>query len=1593
LQAFRSYVVQDKPEFHADLFERRNAKTGKYELVMISADPAGRKHPVMLVEGNRATPARLEEFGYGQPLWHKTRVAVTALNASGNRLPAGQSGGFNRGNAWDAVVGAGSSVVDVVAALPWAVEGAVRSGSTIPKWLQATGEGLLGDLTRRKPDPRGASNLVLTERRSQFAYGSVVADGVRKVKTAIANALGANPGTLAYEVGGVIGPHLIAGKASGAKGGALSRGLDRGKVATINANIANIAKGGAPGGALPRGLDPSKVATINANIAKAPLHEVVDTVKRMTPEFIARMKTHPAAAGTFNALKARLTSAAGTSPDAARQLQRLGGVRGSPIGPVTTTAPSLTRPQSPPSPRPVPVPPVEIAKYTPAGSAEQLTLFRQPNNNNNLVAQRQNGKLIDLKTRDIEQAKKTLNGMQRPAQRVRATTTPVVKTPPVKTSPSVVNTSPPSRVIRDNKAAGGLGWDGSKSISPNPPGDPLGQPLAQPRVQPQTSNQLPFAEPRSKRLLDIQPPPGKTSPGDITRPNSNANPLSVSGQAVATGDEVVKTVNLFTSPDSVLPPDMQFKLGPILPRYMRRFEGRDFKLVLADSSAGGRVAAPNLLNGFKEATGTLPSTAVLGDDRFAPYGVLTPDQLRLHTNNMFTVGNALDPDCTAGVCNTFHIAVDSGLSALEDPNSPPYVHLIRTTAAAMKEAAAQGDTKQVLLATPATVSSGIYTRHIDEATGGQLKVIQIAAPAFAPAVNNADHLKPAGSPERIALDRAADEYVKLIPDDATSVWLCCTHYPALTSTIEAALQRAGKGHIRIVDPMREQGYKVAEQFWEWKLSGGPKTPGADFRPFMVTSAGQEDLPGIASIGNQFFNQGDPDKPTIPLISVGPYGEVTPDRLQRAIDSLPGNKPNIDPSKLRGQPRDPKNERLPPTQGPDLTGLPSPQTLQTIAGNEPPTRWKQFTDQNGLWDGTNRVDPGPGIVGGTSQQPGTTTPASASTPWALLDTLTPANQKSVGESFAKYQEAGGTKTPEQFFNGTSQDPGVMQIFDEQKFLRGTGPSIPKVAETLATQQVQTAAFVDQEQRLLNDAYQSYSLTAVFHPYSDRSPVRTPAGFVTKLSKDYLDAGGQNGTGKSLGAYAVDKYPPVETSAFFQNPVEMARRYPHLSLDERDKIVSLAQKTELLQREIIPYYQTHPLIENGQKLVWHNPVTNRLEIDTNFLISDPRANGVFPDGKKPALDLNALIGRTDRYDLPSKLVQLVMPTTRPTSVDPKTGDQFIRPGFDHTNNKWVLSATEKAYLPKVFAGEPRLQAIEAQKQVELAKVPAHDRTARKEITQRFDVQAEPIKAEVTETYLAKRRNWSSFVIHALEVLRLPRTEVAAMLADQQIASPPPPIGGPRGINVPQISGSGVQPVRDLVTGLQTVTYVDLGNIKTADLAAGNFKNVDVEGRGPSFGQAILNANHGRGEITKNIALTALIFTGANFVNTAVIQPLMKKPDPAPMPPIEKLTASVQELNRTMQGLAVQSGTLPTSLDRIALPKAGLTLFLSPVGNLPKNAVRPTFEQLVQTAIQTNGKILQDAGVDTEKLLEAARRLDAAKAQTGAGTTIPQVSKSTP
>ena len=73
-----------------------------------------------------------------------------------------------------------------------------------------------------------------------------------------------------------------------------------------------------------------------------------------------------------------------------------------------------------------------------------------------------------------------------------------------------------------------------------------------------------------------------------------------------------------------------------------------------------------------------------------------------------------------------------------------------------------------------------------------------------------------------------------MPTDATSVWLTCTHYPALRSYIEGALAERGM-NIKVIDPMRYQAEATAAALGIRTVSQRPPNFQRSRPPVVITS--------------------------------------------------------------------------------------------------------------------------------------------------------------------------------------------------------------------------------------------------------------------------------------------------------------------------------------------------------------------------------------------------------------------------------------------------------------------------------------------------------------------------------------------------------------------------------------------------------------------------------------------------------------------------------------------------------------------------------------------------------------------------------------
>lgn len=233
-----------------------------------------------------------------------------------------------------------------------------------------------------------------------------------------------------------------------------------------------------------------------------------------------------------------------------------------------------------------------------------------------------------------------------------------------------------------------------------------------------------------------------------------------------------------------------------------------------DSSNGGLIAAKNLAGFIAARSRHTARFVIVTDHGNAPYGEKSRGELIALVGKGLHTMRAIGVDIVAMACNTACTAFpDAQLPSSDGIPDIPVLDLIEVTAEAM---AKHGGSKPVILGTFATTATGpgSSNRYDDEiklkSNGAKSLPLdrRIAAPEWADMINRLDHLN--DKPEVIEkVKKTVEKYVKKIPVDATSVWLCCTHYPALKSHIEAALRKDNRS-IEVIDPMEYQADKIVQ---------------------------------------------------------------------------------------------------------------------------------------------------------------------------------------------------------------------------------------------------------------------------------------------------------------------------------------------------------------------------------------------------------------------------------------------------------------------------------------------------------------------------------------------------------------------------------------------------------------------------------------------------------------------------------------------------------------------------------------------------------------------------------------------------------------
>jgi glutamate racemase len=262
-----------------------------------------------------------------------------------------------------------------------------------------------------------------------------------------------------------------------------------------------------------------------------------------------------------------------------------------------------------------------------------------------------------------------------------------------------------------------------------------------------------------------------------------------------------------------------------------------------DSSNGGIIAARNSVDAMRSA---LREKGIDRDVRFlivadhdnAPYGNKKPEPLRLLVTAGLTASALFRPDAIMMACNTACTALPDAERAmrLSEHDVPmPVIHLIDVTVDAIVE---HGGPRPAVLSTVATYESTAYQSRLENA--GCRDHVALGCDGWADIVNAGSHT----SEEPLVKDSVRKSVAERIEDlrreapDLSSVWLCCTHFPALKPHIEAelALQFPGR-EIPVIDPMEYQARATAAALAE---QGAPREARGESPTFAVLTTATAD---------------------------------------------------------------------------------------------------------------------------------------------------------------------------------------------------------------------------------------------------------------------------------------------------------------------------------------------------------------------------------------------------------------------------------------------------------------------------------------------------------------------------------------------------------------------------------------------------------------------------------------------------------------------------------------------------------------------------------------------------------------------------------
>lgn len=235
-----------------------------------------------------------------------------------------------------------------------------------------------------------------------------------------------------------------------------------------------------------------------------------------------------------------------------------------------------------------------------------------------------------------------------------------------------------------------------------------------------------------------------------------------------------------------------------------------------DSGVGGLTVAREIMR-------QLPNERIVyfGDTARVPYGSKSPETITKYSRQIVRFLQTQQVKAIVIACNS---ASACALEALEAETDLPIIDVVRPGAVTALEATRNG--KIGVIATEATISSGIYKRYIEE-SDRNVRTISKACPLFVPIVEE-------GLWEDPVTDEIAGRYLsELIDSGIDTLILGCTHYPLIRSTVGRIMGE----EVSLVNPAYETARALKRLLKEKGLESEQKPGlGTELYRFFVSDA-------------------------------------------------------------------------------------------------------------------------------------------------------------------------------------------------------------------------------------------------------------------------------------------------------------------------------------------------------------------------------------------------------------------------------------------------------------------------------------------------------------------------------------------------------------------------------------------------------------------------------------------------------------------------------------------------------------------------------------------------------------------------------------